>query len=71
MLGGSFVGGISFALAFAIAVPLLEVEPGYWGSFNYPQAVGMALLAGAFWGSVTGIPSGAVAVPIITFYMNF
>lgn len=71
MLGGGFVGGISFALAFAIAVPLLEVEPGYWGSFNYPQALGMAFLAGAFWGGVTGIPAGAVTVPIISFYMDF
>ena len=47
MLGGAFVGEISFSLAFAIAIPTLDVPEGYWG-FDYPKAVGMAFLAGAF-----------------------
>jgi len=38
---------------------------------NYPQAVGMGFLAGAFWGGLLGIPLGAVAVPIISLYMGF
>ena len=70
-LSGAFVGGISFALTFVIAYAVVEVEPGYWGSFNYPQTVGMGLLAGAFWGGLVGIPAGAVAVPIVSFYMGF
>jgi len=71
MLASAVIGGISFALAFAIAIPVVEVEPGYWGSFNYPQAVGMGFLAGAFWGGLSGIPVGAVVVPIISIYMGF
>ncbi len=70
MLGGAFVGGISFSLAFAIAIPNLDVPEGYWG-FDYPKAVGMAFLAGAFWGGLAGIPIGAVSVPIISWYMDF
>jgi len=70
-LAGAFVGGISFALTFVIAYAVVEVEPGYWGSFTYPQTVGMGFLAGAFWGGLLGIPAGAVAVPIISFYMGF
>ena len=70
MLGGAFVGGISFSLAFAIAIPSLDVPAGYWG-FDYPQAVGMAVVAGAFWGGLAGIPIGAVSVPIISLYMGF
>ena len=70
-LAGAVVGGISFALTFVIAFHVIEVEAGYWGSFNYPQTVGMGFLAGAFWGGLSGIPAGAVAVPIISFYMGF
>ena len=70
-LASAFIGGISFALTAAIAIPVIEVEPGYWGSLTYLQAVGMGLLAGAFWGGLSGIPAGAVAVPIISFYMGF
>ena len=70
LLGGAFVGGISFSLAFAIAIPTLDVPEGYWG-FDYPKAVGMAFLAGAFWGGLAGIPVGAVSVPIISWYMDF
>ncbi len=72
MLGAAFVGGISFALAFAIAIPTVDAPPGYWGrNFTYLQAVGMGFLAGAFWGGFTGIPVGAVTVPIISIYMDF
>ena len=71
MLGGGFVGAITFTLAFAIGFATLDVEPGYWGSLTYTQALGMAALAGGFWGGLTGIPAGAVAVPIISFYMDF
>ena len=67
----AFVGGVSFSLAFAIAIPILDVREGYWGPFNYPQAVGMSFLAGAFWGGLAGIPIGAVTVPIISLYMGF
>jgi len=67
----AFVGGVSFSLAFAIAIPTLDVREGYWGPFNYPQAVGMSFLAGAFWGGLLGVPIGAVTVPIISVYMGF
>jgi hypothetical protein len=42
--GGAFVGGISFSLAFAIAIPTRDVPEGYWG-FDHPKAVGMAFPA--------------------------
>jgi len=71
MLSAAFVGGIGFALAFAVASPTVEAPPGYWGNFTYPQAVGMGFLAGAFWGGLSGLPIGAVAVPIISIYMGF
>ena len=71
-VGAAVVGGISFALAFAIAIPAVAAPPGYWGSgFTYPQAVGMGLVAGAFWGGLAGVPIGALAVPIISIYMGF
>ncbi len=72
LVGAAFVGGISFALTFAIAIPTVDAPPGYWGrDFTYLQAIGMGLLAGAFWGGITGIPVGAVTVPIISVYMDF
>ena len=71
LAGCAVAGGISFALAFAIAIPTVEAPEGYWGPFNYPQAVGMSLLAGAFWGGLLGIPLGALAVPIISVYVGF
>jgi len=70
-VGTAFVGGVSFSLAFAIAIPTLDVREGYWGPFNYPQAVGMSFVAGAFWGGLLGVPIGAVTVPIISVYMGF
>jgi hypothetical protein len=71
LAGCAVAGGISFALAVAIAIPTIAAPEGYWGSFNYPQAVGMGFLAGAFWMGLAGIPAGAVAVPIISLYMGF
>lgn len=71
LAGSAVVGGISFALACVIAIPTVEAPAGYWGPFSYPQAVGMSLLGGAFWGGLLGIPIGAVAVPIISFYVSF
>jgi hypothetical protein len=68
MIGSAVAGGISFALAFAIAVPVVEVSTG---DFDYLQSIGMGFLAGAVWGGIAGIPAGAVAVPIISLYMGF
>jgi len=70
-VGTAFVGGVSFSLAFAIGMPALDVPEGWWGPFNYPQAVGMSFIAGAFWGGLLGVPIGAVTVPIISVYMGF
>jgi len=71
LFAGAFVGGISFSLNFAIAFPILEVPEGYWGRFEYPQAVGMAIVAGSFWGGFWGVMAGAVALPIISLVMGF
>ena len=76
LLASAVVGGISFALAIAIAIPVVDAPYGYWGfgsggPRDYYQAVGMGFLAGAFWGGFSGIPVGAVAVPIISIYMGF
>ena len=68
---GAFVGGIAFSLNFVIAYPILEVPEGYWGRFDYPQAVGMAVVAGGFWGGFFGMLAGTVAVPLISLYMRF
>lgn len=70
-VGTAFVGGVSFSLAFAIGIPTLDVPEGWWGPFDYPQAVGMSFIAGAFWGGLLGVPIGAVTVPIISVYMGF
>jgi len=68
---GAFVGAIVFPLNFAIAHPLLEVPEGYWGRFDYPQTVGLAVLAGGFWGGFFGMLAGTVAVPLISLVMGF
>jgi hypothetical protein len=70
-VSGAFVGAVVFPLNFVIAYPLLEVPEGYWGRFDYPQTVGMAVLAGGFWGGFAGLLGGAVAVPLISLYMEF
>ena len=71
LVGGALAGGISFGLGVSLAIPIVTVPDGYWGPFNYPQAVGMGFLAGAVWGGIFGIPAGALAVPIISLYMSF
>ena len=71
LVSGAVVGAIVFPLNFVIAYPTLDVPEGYWGRFDYPQAVGMAVLAGAVWGGFSGMLAGAVAVPIISLYMGF
>jgi hypothetical protein len=68
---GAIVGGIVFSLNFAIAFHILDVPEGYWGRFDYPQAVGMAVLAGGFWGGFYGLSVGAIALPLISWYMGF
>jgi len=55
MIGSAIAGGASFALTFAIAVPVVEVSVG---DLNYAQSTGMGFLAGAVWGGIVGIPSG-------------
>ncbi len=70
-IGSALTGGISFALAFAIAMPVVEAPAGYWGDFTYLQAIGMAFVAGAFWGGVAGVPIGAITIPIVSVYMGF
>jgi len=71
LVSGAFVGAIVFPLNFVIAYPLLEVPEGYWGRFDYPQTLGMAVLAGGFWGGFFGMLGGTVAVPLISLYMGF
>ena len=71
LVGGAFVGAIVFPLNFVIAHPLLEVPEGYWGRFDYPQTVGLAVLAGAFWGGFFGMLAGAIVVPIVSLVMDF
>jgi len=71
LVSGAFVGGITFAVNFAIAYPLLEVPDGYWGRFDYPQTLGLAVLAGGFWGGFFGMLAGAIALPILSLAMGF
>jgi hypothetical protein len=71
LVSGAFVGAIVFPLNFIIAHPLLEVPEGYWGRFDYPQTLGLAVLAGSFWGGFFGMMGGAVALPIISLVMGF
>ncbi|MFC2077846.1 hypothetical protein ACFLTM_03465 [Candidatus Bipolaricaulota bacterium] len=71
LVSGAFVGGITFSLNFAIAFHVLEVPEGFWGRFDYPQAVGMAVLAGGFWGGFFGLLAGAVAIPLVSLVMGF
>jgi hypothetical protein len=71
LVSGAFVGAVVFPLNFVIAHPLLDVPEGYWGRFDYPQTVGMAVLAGGFWGGFIGMLTGAVATPLISLVMGF
>jgi len=70
-LASAIAGGISFALAFAVALPVVEAPAGYWGDFTYFQTLGMGFLAGAVWGGIAGVPIGAITVPIVSLYMGF
>jgi hypothetical protein len=71
LVSGAIVGGVTFSLNFVIAYHILEVPEGYWGRFDYPQTVGLAVLAGSFWGGFFGILAGAGAVPLVSLYMGF
>ena len=71
LLGGALVGGIAFSLNFLLAYHILEVPEGYWGRYDYPWTIGMAVFAGGFWGGLAGVAVGALAVPIISLYMGF
>ena len=70
LVAGAFVGGVTFPVAIALGIPILEVPEGYWG-FDYLGAVGMAVLAGALWGGFYGAMAGAVALPVISLVMGF
>jgi hypothetical protein len=70
-VSGAFVGAIAFTLNFLIAYRLLEVPEGYWGRFDYPQTVGLAVVAGGFWGGLSGMLAGAVALPVVSLVMGF
>jgi len=71
LVSGAIVGGIVFSLNCTIAHRILEVPEGYWGRFDYPQAVGMAVLAGGFWGGFFGMLAGAAVLPVISLVMDF
>ena len=70
-MSGAFVGGIVFPLNFVIAYRLLEVPEGYWGRFDYPQTVGMAVCAGGLWGGFFGMLAGAAVLRVVSLIMNF
>ena len=71
LFAGAFVGSITFTANFALAFPLLEVPDGYWGRFEYPQALGMAVVSGSVWGGIFGMMVGAAVLPIVSLIMNF
>ena len=71
LVSGAYVGGITFSLNFAIAFHVLEVPEGFWGRFDYPQTVGLAVLSGGFWGGFFGLLAGAVAIPLVSLVMGF
>ncbi len=70
-VAGAFIGALTFSTNFAIAFPLLEVPDGYWGRFEYLQAVGMSIVSGGVWGGIFGAMAGMVTLPIISLIMNF
>ena len=71
LAGGALVGAIGFPLAVLLAVPTVNVPEGYWGDMTPLQTVGMGLLAGGFWGGVTGLPVGALSSFLISLVMGF
>jgi len=70
LVGGAFVGSVTFSLNFAIAQPLLEVPEGYWGDPPIPP-VAMAFVAGGLWGGIFGALAGAAVIPAISLLMDF
>jgi len=70
LVGGAFVGAVTFSLNFAIAQPLLEVPEGYWGNPPIPP-VAMAFVAGGVWGGIFGALGGAIVLPVISLLMGF
>ena len=71
LVAGAVVGAATFPLNFVLAYPTLEVPEGYWGRFDYPQALGMAVVAGCVWGGIFGLMAGAIALPVIALFMGF
>jgi predicted acyltransferase len=64
----AFVGAVSFPILGALGTSArIGVSSGVEGL----AMVGMGVLAGAFWGAVTGVPLGAVTVPLVSLYMGF
>ena len=70
LVGGAFIGALTFATNFAIAYHILEVPEGYWGEPPIP-VVAMALVAGGVWGGIFGAMAGAVALPVISLVMGY
>jgi len=67
-LACSFVGAVSFPILGILGTSArIGVSSGVEGL----AMVGMGVLAGAFWGAVTGVPLGAVTVPLVSLYMGF
>ena len=71
VLGGAFVGALTFPMMAAIAIPTLDVPEGFWGDFEPIEAIGMAVLSGGVWGGIAGIAVGAVSVTVISAIMDF
>ncbi len=71
LISGALVGAVTFTLNFVLAHELLEVPEGYWGKFDYLGTVGMAALAGGFWGGFWGLVAGAASVPVLSIIMGF
>jgi len=71
LVSGAFVGAITFSLNYVIAYHLLEVPEGYWGRFDYPEAIGMAVLAGGFWGGFWGTVAGAMILPLASIVLGY
>ncbi len=71
LASGAFVGAVTFTLNYLIAHELLEVPAGYWGRYDDLPTMGLAVVAGGFWGGLWGMLGGAVALPIISLLMGF
>jgi len=67
---GAFIGALTFAANLAIGYHVLEVPDGYWGEPPIPM-LGMALVAGGFWGGAFGMVAGAIVLPMISLIMGY